>query len=74
MSDLAYGMQPVVHKPAALAVHGGADTPTAVMSDDVLSTQRLHFRASPCLQLSFLCFRDKFAAPSGNTGSGMSLI
>ena len=34
MSDLAYGMQPVVHKPAALAVHGGADTPTAVMSDD----------------------------------------
>ncbi len=34
VSDLANGMQPVVHKPAALAVYGGAHTPTAVMSHD----------------------------------------
>src|SRR5437763_7121490 len=34
VSDLADGMQPMIHQAAALTVHGGTDPATAVMSDD----------------------------------------
>ena len=52
VSDLGDGVQPVVHEPATLAVYGGADTPTAVMSNDhdVLLLQHVDLSSSIILR------------------------